>query len=150
MIQTKSSILNRKDSEKEIQKTKKLEKKRKEKSRKSYMFLEIQSLKACRSNFYKNREGTFFSWFMLLKVYINIRCLEKSCLYFKLFCRRVKLGVGYIFSDITEKHQAGEGILNSSNAWHTEAVAQRCSIKEVFLKVSQNSLENTCARVSFL
>ena len=55
MIQTKSSILNRKDSEKEIQKTKKLEKKRKEKSRKSYMFLEMQSLKAFRSNFYKNR-----------------------------------------------------------------------------------------------
>ena len=115
------------------------------------MFLEMQSLKAFRSNFYKNRWGTiFFSWFMLLKVYINIRCLEKSCLYFKLFCRRVELVVGCIFSDITEKHQAGEGILNSSNAWHPEAVAQRCSIKEVFLKVSQNSLENTCARVSFL
>ena len=26
---------------------------------------------------------------------------------------------------------------------------QRCSIKNVFLKISQNSLENTCARVSF-
>ena len=60
MIQTKSSILNRKDSEKEIQKTKKLENKRKEKSRKSYMFLEMQSLKAFRSNFYKNRQGTIF------------------------------------------------------------------------------------------
>ena len=32
----------------------------------------------------------------------------------------------------------------------TEAVAQRCSIKKVFLKISQNSQENTCARVSFL
>ena len=31
-----------------------------------------------------------------------------------------------------------------------EAVVQRCSIKWVFLKISQNSLENTCARVSFL
>ena len=60
MIQTKSSILTRKDSEKEIQKTKKLENKRKEKSRKSYMFLEMQSLKAFRSNFYKNRWGTIF------------------------------------------------------------------------------------------
>ena len=29
-----------------------------------------------------------------------------------------------------------------------EAVAQRCSVKKVFLKISQNSQENTCARVS--
>ena len=31
-----------------------------------------------------------------------------------------------------------------------EAVAQRCSVKKVFLKVSQNSQETTCFRVSFL
>ena len=31
-----------------------------------------------------------------------------------------------------------------------EAVAQRCSVKKVFLLISQNSQENTCARVSFL
>ena len=30
-----------------------------------------------------------------------------------------------------------------------EAVAQRCSVKKVFLEISQNSQENTCARVSF-
>ena len=30
------------------------------------------------------------------------------------------------------------------------AVTQRCSIKMVFLEISQNSQENTCARVSFL
>ena len=30
------------------------------------------------------------------------------------------------------------------------AVAQRCSVKKVFLQISQNSQENTCARVSFL
>ena len=30
-----------------------------------------------------------------------------------------------------------------------EAVVQRCSGKKVFLEISQNSLENTCARVSF-
>ena len=55
MIQTKSSILTRKDSEKEIQKTKKLENKRKEKSRKSNMFLEMQSSIAFRSNLYQKR-----------------------------------------------------------------------------------------------
>ena len=33
---------------------------------------------------------------------------------------------------------------------HTEAVAWRCSVKKVFLEISQNSNENVCARVSFL
>ena len=33
---------------------------------------------------------------------------------------------------------------------HKEAVTQRCSLKTVFLKISQNSQENTCARVSIL
>ena len=32
----------------------------------------------------------------------------------------------------------------------SEAVAQRCSVKKAFLKISQNSKKNTCARVSFL
>ena len=31
-----------------------------------------------------------------------------------------------------------------------EAVARRCSVKKVFLDISQNSQESTCARVSFL
>ena len=31
-----------------------------------------------------------------------------------------------------------------------EAVVQRCSVKKVFLEISQNSQENTFARVSFL
>ena len=31
-----------------------------------------------------------------------------------------------------------------------EAVVQRCSVKEVFLEISQTSHENTCIRVSFL
>ena len=31
-----------------------------------------------------------------------------------------------------------------------EAAVQRCSVKKVFLEVSQNSQENICARVSFL
>ena len=29
----------------------------------------------------------------------------------------------------------------------TEAVVRRCSVKKVFLEISQNSQENTCARV---
>ena len=31
-----------------------------------------------------------------------------------------------------------------------ESVAQKYSVKEVFLEISQNSQESTCARVSFL
>ena len=31
-----------------------------------------------------------------------------------------------------------------------EGVAQTCSVKKVFLEMSQNSQKNTCARVSFL
>ena len=31
-----------------------------------------------------------------------------------------------------------------------EAVTQRCSVKKVFLEISQNPQENACARVSFL
>ena len=32
----------------------------------------------------------------------------------------------------------------------TEAVAQSCSIKKVFVKIQQNSQENTCVGVSYL
>ena len=32
----------------------------------------------------------------------------------------------------------------------SEAVVRRCSVKKVYLEISQNSQENTCARVSFL
>ena len=31
-----------------------------------------------------------------------------------------------------------------------EAAIWRCSVKKEFLEISQNSLENTCAKVSFL
>ena len=32
----------------------------------------------------------------------------------------------------------------------SKAVAQRCSVKEVFLEILQNSQKNSCARVSLL
>ena len=31
----------------------------------------------------------------------------------------------------------------------SEAVVQKCSVKKVFLEISQNSQENTCATASF-
>ena len=39
---------------------------------------------------------------------------------------------------------------NHLDAVSTEAAGQRCSEKKVFLEISQNSQENTCAKVSFL
>ena len=36
-----------------------------------------------------------------------------------------------------------------SKFFHSETVVQRCSVKKVFLEISQNSQENTCAIVSF-
>ena len=38
----------------------------------------------------------------------------------------------------------------SGHVQNTEAVVQRCSVKKVFLEISQNSQENICTRVSFL
>ena len=42
------------------------------------------------------------------------------------------------------------GVLSMLSAVTKEAFVQRCSVKTVFLEISQNSQENTCARVSFL
>ena len=41
-------------------------------------------------------------------------------------------------------------IAENVNIVGIEAVVQRCSVKKVFLKISQDSLESTCAGVSFL
>ena len=41
-------------------------------------------------------------------------------------------------------------ILSMDFIWVSKAVVQKCSVKKMFLQISQNSQENTCARVSFL
>ena len=41
-------------------------------------------------------------------------------------------------------------ISDSNHNATAEAISQRCSVKKVFLEISQNSQENTSARVSFL
>ena len=51
---------------------------------------------------------------------------------------------------VTQNHHLVEKKLMIYLLRKTEAVAQRCSVKKVFLEISQNSQENTCARVSFL
>ena len=39
---------------------------------------------------------------------------------------------------------------NPSLVKFQEALVQRCSVKKLFLEISQNLQKNTCARVSFL
>ena len=39
---------------------------------------------------------------------------------------------------------------NNSGSTGSALYTRMCSVKKIFLKVSQNSQENTCARVSFL
>ena len=45
---------------------------------------------------------------------------------------------------------SGINITFGKSLQYTKAVAQRCSVKTMSLEISQNSQENTCARVSFL
>ena len=40
--------------------------------------------------------------------------------------------------------------MTKDSIWRSWAVAQRCSVKKMFLEIKQNSQENTCVRVSFL
>ena len=47
-----------------------------------------------------------------------------------------------VTSEVGYNVKVSESILRSSH--------QRCFVKKVFLEMSQNSQENTCARVSFL
>ena len=56
-----------------------------------------------------------------------------------------------IFRDtIPKTHSRSLTCFRENGRLFSEAVAQRCSVKKVFLEISQNSQENTYARVSFL
>ena len=46
--------------------------------------------------------------------------------------------------------QRKQNIVRNSFSVFTEAVAHNCSVKKVFLEISQNSQEKTSTRVSFL
>ena len=51
------------------------------------------------------------------------------------------------FSDLFRMYR---NVIPERNGSKTEVVVQRCSVKKVFLEISQNAQENTCAKVSFL
>ena len=56
------------------------------------------------------------------------------------------LSMQYFFLYVFNLHMRFHFMISSS----AEAVVRKCSVKKLFLKISQNSHENTCVRVSFL
>ena len=54
----------------------------------------------------------------------------------------------FIFFFLKTHYKEKCGAVNKIKSVKTEAVATRCSVKKVFLKISQNSQKNTCVRVS--
>ena len=50
---------------------------------------------------------------------------------------------------LLSKVQLGRCLTSIIELVQPEAVIRRCSLIKLFLKISQNSQENTCARVSF-
>ena len=61
----------------------------------------------------------------------------------------------YAFDELTtfnslENEYYNEVAILMNISEFAEAVVQRCSAKKVFLEISQNSQENTCAKISFL
>ena len=53
--------------------------------------------------------------------------------------------IGYVFLHIVHCHSG----IRCEVKVEEENLDQRCSVKKVFLEISQNSQENTCDRVSF-
>ena len=79
-------------------------------------------------------------------------------LYWSLFFIALQVKISFVSPQNTITNTSGEFGLEETTTEckvsiflkRTEAAARRRSAKKVFLKISQNSQENTCARVSFL
>ena len=78
-----------------------------------------------------------------LKIYF-LNCSASVKKKAKFIMKRISVGKCGILSDVSKIKS-----VYRSRAF-SEAFARRCSVKKVFLEISQNSQENTCARVSFL
>ena len=58
--------------------------------------------------------------------------------------------ISLTLQNLTYDHKKTTHCNVSSLPESTEAVARRCSVKKVLLKISQNSQENNCVRIFFL
>ena len=80
-----------------------------------------------------NQELTSINqWFTAKKFSLNVKKLMLTKFFFQLYCI---LFIMLIYDD-------------NLPLVMSEADVQRCSVKKVFLEISQNSQENTCARHS--
>ena len=99
-------------------------------------------------NFYINTEGIFIE--ILLTIYqpvlVNFLCRPPDKHDF-VYCLEWTFDDGNVF-EIQECYLLCD--ININLQLKNRSTHQRSSLKKVFLKISQNSLENTCARVSFL
>ena len=80
---------------------------------------------------------------------VVVTLLSLAC--FLALFQRIITTIGLVLKklEIVVPIYVGIDILILSVIIFLEAVAQRCSVKKLFLEISQNSQENTCARVSF-
>ena len=84
----------------------------------------------------------FFPFLLFLFLFFSVFFLYLSMSTFKVVFSSSYATVTFVLSTTY--------LLDQSNSSYSEAVVRRCSVKKVYLVISQNSQENTCARVSFL
>ena len=80
-----------------------------------------------------------FHFHTLVNLKLDIMRLHRLCLLFFQHCLRL---IQFPRTLFTSK--------NSISLALSQAVAQRCSVKKMFFKISENSQGNTCTRSSFL
>ena len=115
--------------------------------------------------FYKKRSSLQNTSGRLLLVVLILEMITVFIFYYSLYIKNVRkifTLVSFCFCFIFSSNRkckmvakfSGLGTVFPSKSRivlrYSNAVTQRCSVKEVILKISQNSQKNTCARVSFL
>ena len=74
-----------------------------------------------------------------LQVNLSVKCISKIGIKYELRC-----------SGFCNSHTQNVLIYFCESVHYSEAVSRRCSVKKLYLKISQNPQENTCGRVSLL
>ena len=90
----------------------------------------------------------YFSIFFLLG--FSTRRVRHGIIFYYFFCINYYVNVSLVFCALFDRKKRRDQMLNDCCHPITEAIARRCSVKKVFLKISKNARENTFSRVSFL